>query len=169
MSELRKTFKRINRQLQIIAGVANLGGGLVTFLYFALADPIPNAQAQEREAFIPMLSVYLLILGVMMAVILIISQRWSRRTFRQITLWQHRLEDGATSADVPVDIQRRVINYVPQNAMINFAGWLLAGLFWSGMSWSGNNFAYSLRVFIGIVGVGGVLATAVYYFALDWI
>jgi signal transduction histidine kinase/CheY-like chemotaxis protein len=169
MAELRKTFKRINRQLQIIAGVANLGGGLVTFLYFALVDPIPTAQVQERETFIPMLSVYLLILGIMMAVILILSQLWIRRTFRQITLWQHRLEDGATPADVPVDVQRQVINYVPQNTLINFAGWLLAGLFWSGMSWSSNNFAYTLRVFIGIVSVGGVLATAVYYFASEWI
>ena len=168
MSELRKKFKRINRQLQIIAGVANLGGGLVTFLYFALMDPIPTVQVQEREAFIPTLSIYLLILGIMMAVILILSQLWIRRAFRQITLWQRRLEDGATPADVPVDIQRQVINYVPQNTIINFAGWLLAGLFWSGMSWSGNNFAYTLRVFIGIVSVGGVLATAVYYFALDW-
>jgi hypothetical protein len=127
MSDLRETFKRINRHIQIMAGVANVGGGLITFLYFALADPIPTVQFQEREAFLPTLSVYLVILGIMMAILVILTQQWSRRAFRHIIHWQHRLEDGATPADVPVDIQRRVINYVPQNTAINFAGWLLAG------------------------------------------
>jgi signal transduction histidine kinase/DNA-binding response OmpR family regulator/HPt (histidine-containing phosphotransfer) domain-containing protein len=169
MSELRKTFQRINRQIQIISLVANVGGGLITFLYFALADPIPTVRPQEREAFVSTMIVTLLILGIMMAIFVIISQIWSRRRFRQITHWQHRLENGATPADVPVEIQRQFINYIPQNTVINFVFWLLAGLFWSGMSLPGNNLAYTLRTFIGITGVGGVLATAVYYFASDWI
>jgi signal transduction histidine kinase/CheY-like chemotaxis protein len=169
MSDLKKTFKRINRQIQIVSLVANVGGGLITFLYFALADPIPTVRSQEREAFVSTMAIFLLILGIMMAVFFILSQRWIRRRFRQIIHWQHRLEDSATPADVPVDIQRRVINYIPQNTVINFVFWLLAGLFWSGLTLTGGNLAYTLRTFIGIVGVGGVLATAVYYFISDWI
>ena len=169
MSDLRKIFTRINRQIQIMSFIANVGGGLIMFLYFALADPIPTAQFDKREGLIVSLIIYLTILGIMMAIFIILSQQWGRRAFRDITHWQHRLEEGATPADVPIEIQRRVINYIPQNALINFIFWLLAGLFWSSISLTANNLAYTLRTFIGIVGVGGALATAVYYFAADWI
>jgi signal transduction histidine kinase/DNA-binding response OmpR family regulator len=169
MSDLKKTFKRINRQIQAMALVANVGGGLITFLYFALADPIPTVRPQEQSISVSTLVLFLLILGGMMGIFVILSQLWIRRAFREITRWQQRLEGGATPADVPVEIQRQVINYIPQNVVVNFIFWLLAGLLWSGLSLTGNDLAYTLRTFIGISGVGGVLATAVYYFAADWI
>ncbi len=169
MAELKHKFKRINRQMQTISSVAGLGGGLVTFLYLAFVDPIPTVQPQEQRISALTLVIYFIILGLMMGALLLFTLLWSRRAFRPITLWQHRLEEGASPADVPENIQRQVINYVPKNTLINFVSWLLAGLFWSGLSLPGGNWAYVLRVFIGIVGVGGVLSTAVYYFASEWI
>ncbi len=158
MSEATPDLKIIQRRSTATLIGVNALSALATFLYFNIIAPLPEGQAVLRTVeWIEVVAVCLLV-----GVPLVAGFIWNRKRDARLARWYERLCQGTLAAEVPLQVRREVLDAVPRTALTNFGAWTLVGLV---SSLAGGSF----RPLVGFIGVGGLLASALVFFALDLI
>lgn len=165
MSQSSPSHEAIRRRLTIMDLSASLTGALLTFLYFAVIDPLPAGERALQR--VPPLG--WAVFGAGMLLLFTLGSLLDRRAFGHLYEWHRRLLSAAPGAAPPVDVQRRALNFMPQVAASTFVMWVLAGLLFSSVGALFGGPLFAPRLLLAIVGVGGVVTTAIVYFAGDLI
>jgi len=134
---------------------ANFLGGLITFLYLAVIDPLPAGEASVRSLEPADITSFLIAVAVIFAGSFVLNG-WLQRPIRD---WQNRLEAGAPASDLPLSVARRVLDWPLISSTIIACTWLISALFFSFFYDNPSNF-------VGIA-IGGVVTTAVVYSGSD--
>lgn len=87
---------------------------------------------------------------------------WERKRDARLARWYQRLREGTPAAEVPLEVRRYVLDTAPRSTLMNFGGWTLVGAVASLA-------AGAFRPLLGFLGVGGLLASALVFFAHDLI
>ncbi|MEJ2734007.1 MAG: HAMP domain-containing protein, partial [Anaerolineae bacterium] len=158
MSEATPDLKIIQRRSTATLIGVNALSALATFLYFNIIAPVPEGQAVLRTAEWTEVVAVCLFVGVP----LVAGLLWNRKRDARLARWYERLCQGTPAAEVPLRVRRDVLNSVPRTALTNFGAWTLVGMV---SSLTGGTFL----PLVGFLGVGGLLASALVFFALDLI
>ena len=144
----------------MIAG--NLLGAILTFLYFRVVDPGVTAAAGSVSA--GEVAISLAAFGSLVAVGSWLGLRWLSplATF-------HGSDAGGPAAPSPL-LRRRALQVPYVMACHTLSGWVLAGVIW-GVVWptlsGGFRGGLSLRLFFGITGIAGSVATVFSFLAVE--
>lgn len=135
---------------------------LAVVLYFELIDPLSvHRSAGDRR--VALLS----IVGITTVAYLFLAFGL-RRLCRGVQSWQDRLHAGASASDVPVEVRRRVLTFIPRLTVLTAAGWLLAILIELGTApFEAGGLPRGFERALGFAGAGAVVSTAIIYFAGD--
>jgi serine phosphatase RsbU (regulator of sigma subunit) len=158
MSEATPDLKIIRRRSTATLIGVNALSALATFLYFNIIAPLPEGQAVLRTVEWTEVVAVCLLVGVPLMAGFI----WNRKRDARLARWYERLCQGTPAAEVPLGVRRDVLNAAPRTALTNFGAWTLVGLV---SSLAGGTFL----PLVGFLGVGGLLASALVFFALDLI
>jgi serine phosphatase RsbU (regulator of sigma subunit) len=158
MSEATPDLKIIRRRSTATLIGVNALSALATFLYFNIIAPLPEGQAALRTVEWTEVVAVCLLVGVPLMAGFI----WNRKRDARLARWYERLCQGTPAAEVPLGVRRDVLNAAPRTALTNFGAWTLVGLV---SSLAGGTFL----PLVGFLGVGGLLASALVFFALDLI
>src|SRR5205085_9570132 len=110
------SFERIDRQVEGVGTAANVGGALLTFLYFMIIDPPPANQSATAE--VPPL-MWGIFAGIMVLT-LVAGTILCNRMKRVLREWYQRLQAGADPATLPPEVARLALTYVLRLAGISF-------------------------------------------------
>ena len=138
---------------------ANLLGAAAVYLYFTYLDPFTGV-APDTVAF-------LIVLGGGALASFAISQQ----LFGSVIASYQRLRTGADAAAVPVELRRRALNAPLLSAALTLATWTLAGAFFAlRQRWRTPDMPVTgeLRLFFGIVLVGGVTTAAIAFLVAEF-
>lgn len=147
------------RPLRVTTTAGNLLGAILTFFYFRVVDPESAATAGGVSLIDIAISVAAFVALVTIAYPL--GRRWSSPLI------------GFTGDTVASPLVRRRALQVPYMfACLTLVGWVLAGLIW-GVLWptvaSGAfDLRLSLRLFLGITGLAGSVATVFSFLAVEY-
>jgi len=140
--------------------VANLFGAAAVYLYYSYLDP-------QRDV-TPDIVAFLLVVGTGMVVSFIVS----RRAFGPVVAWYERLRAGADAAAVPLMLRRRALNAALTSAILTLGTWTLAGVFFAlRQRWLSPGvvpLASAVRLFFGIVVVGGLTTSALTFLVAEF-
>jgi len=161
MAASAPTWKTISRRFTAVVTIANSVGGLVTFFFFNSIYPLPTGTASLYRTH-PLSAA---IFGGVLVISFLVGNFWNNKQEAAIREWYGRLQGGGDAAAVPAAVRRNVLNWCPRVALVSMAMWLLIGTAFALLQLSARGFA--LALFGGIVGIGGVLTSAVVYFACD--
>ncbi len=151
-----ESFRILNRRVMAASLVINLIGAVAAGSYLTFIDPLPSElPAVEDVEPIRAIAFNSLLIGVF--VIAVIVSIWSGR---RIGRWYERIQEGMPADSVPDPVRQAVLNASVRAAVLTAGMWLLAGAI-AGLQES------SLRIFVGMALVGGVVATAITFFAHD--
>ncbi len=158
MTSTLSPVKRTEQQITWLTVLVNFAGASVTFFFMSVIDPQPPGEGAVR----PIDPLSLIIFALFMLGLFVIGSAVSARVIGPVDKWRKRVAAGAPVSEIPPDIKRRLVNYPLYSTATTGIMWVVAGVATAILN-AGN----SLRPFIAIVGVGGVLTTAFYYFACD--
>ncbi|HMA34877.1 MAG TPA: adenylate/guanylate cyclase domain-containing protein [Chloroflexia bacterium] len=165
MTESWTAYLHLDRRITGVSILANGSGALITFIYFNVIDPVPQGSAVVQSLAPGQIGWFALVL----VGLLTLGSLSNRPVMRPISAWaagNARRPAGAPAIPPPPAVQRALLNYVPWTTLVGFGVWILAGLIFSNPAWS-ESFGAGLRSFLAIVGVGGVLSTALFFFVAD--
>ncbi len=149
---------QIDRRINWLNILVNLLGASVTFFYLSVIDPPPTGGEALRT-----LDPGTLLLFVVMMIGLMLLGGWlSKRLVGPVDVWSKRIIAGEAVLDIPADMHRLLIEYPLRSTATTFSMWIIASVVFAVVSFGGG-----LRAFVGIIGVGGILVAAIYYFACD--
>ena len=149
---------QIDRRIGWLNTLVTLLGASVTFFYLSAIDPAPLAGSAIQALNVSTL----LMFAVIMLGLMYLGGVLSTRIVGPVDAWRKRIIAGASVTDVPAEVRRMFLEYPARSALVTFGMWVIAGGLFSVLT-----FSAGLRSFVGIVGVGGVLVTGIYYFACD--
>jgi class 3 adenylate cyclase len=151
-------YQKIGQKMNWITMGANVLGAALVFLYLSAINPIPEGSAPPINFLMLNEWAYS---AVAVAILLALGELLARLTDNTYPQWHRRLLEGESPQNVPLRVRRRVV-YMPLiSSGISMAMWTVAGLT------LGYLFSGSWVSFFGITGVGGVLTSAIVYFATD--
>ncbi len=152
-------YQRLDRILSLITLGANAAGAAVTFFYLAYVNPIPEPQVSPPAPASAWMS---FLVSALATLLLLFVGNWlGNRGRRHFPAWIPRILDGEDSRAAPLEAQREVLQYPVTIALTSLAMWFLAGIFLGYLmsgGWQG---------FLTIFGVGGILTSAIVYFAIN--
>jgi adenylate cyclase len=148
------------RSLRVTTIAGNLLGAVLTFFYFRVVDPETAAAAGAVHAKDIVISVAAF--AALVAVGYPLGQRWLRPLLTPAA--------GDRAGTDPL-IRRRALQVPYLFASLTLVGWVMAGVLW-GVVWpsvtSGSfNPHLSLRLFLGITGIAGSVATVFSFLAVE--
>ncbi len=149
--------KKILQKTKIYTFGISAIGAIATFVYLNIIDPPPLSGA----ALTKVNRWYVLFFIAILILTMLLGSAVGKKSTAPITVWlQHKKSGKYENAEVPVDVQRAVLNYPLYAATITALMWLINGSVYAfiNLSW---------RFFIGIVGVGGVISTLLSYFTIE--
>ncbi len=158
MSQATPDLKIVQRQTTAIVIGVNALSALATFLYFNIIAPLPEGRSVVRAVEWTEVVAVCLLVGVPIVAGLI----WDRKRDARLARWYERLCQGTPAAEVPLQVRRYVLDTAPRSALMNFGAWALVGLV-SSLA------AGAFRPLVGFLGVGGLLASTLVFFAHDLI
>jgi sigma-B regulation protein RsbU (phosphoserine phosphatase) len=152
------------RRLAILAPLpANAAGAVAVYLYFSYMDPIGRGPAATSPGALALFATVTLVL---LCVASVLGSRWSAEVRR----WGDRIRRGDSPRSVPPAIRRRVLNAALMQGLLSLAAWFVAGLVYVltlpivyGIAW-----LQAVRVFLGIVLVGGPVASALAFLLSEY-
>jgi len=163
MHSSKSFFDKITRRISFFSMLANSVSGFLTFIYFSVIAPIPT----DHDPLQRMELIDVIAFVITMIILFVIANLISYRFQNRLRDWYIRLSQD-TSIDVPDEIRRSALNYVPQTTLISLAMWLLAGTNYAWLTYRDSDALIdAVRTFGGIVGVGGVLTTVLVYFGTE--
>ncbi len=140
--------------------LGNFGGALLSFLYFRQID----TTAGNDSAPPGVVEILTFVLGFVLlyGTLMLVTVRW-RRPLQDMV--------GAPPPGLAGDMVRRRALLMPAYlALMTWAGWLLAGIFWGALLplWLGNiPLSVAVRAVFGISGVGGTFVAASMFFGIE--
>jgi sigma-B regulation protein RsbU (phosphoserine phosphatase) len=149
---------RIQRRAMAAVIGVNALSALAVFLYFNIIAPLPEGQAVLRK--VPWTEAAAV--GLLVGLPVTAGLLWERKRDARLARWYERLREGTPAAEVPLEVRRYVLDTAPRSALMNFGGWTLVGMVASLA-------AGTFRPLLGFLGVGGLLASALVFFAHDLI
>ena len=158
MSEQANVLNKLERQLAWLNSSVNVVGATLTFVYLSVIDPQPAG----AEAVQPLNNVSIMVFVVIMIGLFTLGRLLGQRISRPLNEWQRRVIAGTPAAEIPPDVRRNILNFPLISTGLTFFIWVVAGVVFALLFQD-----ESLRAFIGVVGVGGVLTAALYYFICD--
>jgi adenylate cyclase len=150
-------YKNVERRVAWLTIGANLLGALITFFYLSSVQPIPQGSAPVFD--IPFWSGVVSVSAI--AFLLFLGNVVGGYFNRYFPKWILRLIDGESISDVPAQARREVLQYPAATALISLAMWFVAGFFF-GFLLTG-----TWQSLASVFGVGGILTSAIVYFAVD--
>ena len=150
------SLKTVQRRTSGATVLLNVLGALVAQVYFSVIDPLPTGQNPLQSMEWSTILAFALVTLTALILGMVVGQRREKR----IVEWYERLRAGAQPQDVPLQVRRDVLQSPLYSAGLTAGMWLLVGMFvtFAARWW---------RVFVGVVGVSGVLGTALLYFIYD--
>src|SRR5690606_8914339 len=116
---------KIGRQIILLtAGTAGFGA-LLAFLFLTVINPLPEGESSVQELDTVSIILFILVAVFAFATLGIVGQRLSR----PIQTWYARLQSGTPTAELPVDVARRVLNWPLINAAVVVLGWVPVAIF----------------------------------------
>ena len=153
----KQDIELIFRNESIASGIVNAIGAFVTFFYLNVIDPAPTAGESVRT--LEPIATFIFI--AIFATFFISGIGWGNKLKSTFKKWVSLIESGEKSpADVPQSIKRDVLNFPLYAAGIAVLMWLSSSLIAAYITWS-------YRVFIGLLGWGGLVAVTLLYFVDD--
>jgi adenylate cyclase len=154
-------LRATNLKIMLVTMVANLAGAILTFLYFSVIAPLPTQSspvqtinASQWQNFVGLM-VFLLALGTI----------WIYFNFKQLRTW---LQQAVPNQPAPAHIRQQALNYVPQSILVTALMWLIATIYQLTLVYFDHvPLTNMIHVFLGVMGVGGLLTTALLYFVVD--
>jgi len=148
------------RPLRLITLAGNLLGAILTFFYFRVVDP--ESAATAGAVGVRDIAISVAAFGALVGIGYSLGRRW---TLPLVDF------DGNGLAAASTLVRRRALQVPYMFACLTLAGWVLAGLIW-GVLWptvSGRVFdpRLSLRLFFGITGLAGSVATVFSFLAAE--
>ncbi len=150
-------FRKVNGYIRLITIGANSIGALLTIVYSTFIDPVPQGTSVVTGSSVT--DLLPVILGT--TLLMVVGNIMSRFSERYHPKWYERIRAGESPAEMPDVARREVLNYPAFSALISFIMWTLASVFFGYFP------DYSMEGLIRILGVGGVLTTALVYFGID--
>ncbi len=156
MSEIPE-LKAIIRKENIATFIINSIGAFSTFFYLNVIDPTPVAESTTSEVNPLNLFIFVFV-GILTFGV---GLRLGRKVEKGVSKWYMLIKSGKkTPADLPMNIKRDILNYPLYSSMITAMMWVLVGVIFA-------LFNESLRILVGIVSSGGLVATTMLYFIGD--
>ena len=149
--DLQETYRNLAR----LGFGANFLGGLITFFYLAVINPVPAGEESYRA----LETVDIVYFALAVAVIFPSAFALGGLLQRPIRRWQSKIETGTPAADLPQSVARRVLNWPLISSVIIAGTWLVSALFFAFFHDNPGNF-------VGIA-IGGVVTTAIIYSGTD--
>jgi class 3 adenylate cyclase len=145
----------------LVRTLPNVAGAAMVWFYFNWVDPWSVSRQPVRDLLFFVSLVFTLVATTFLV---------SLRLFRPMALWLERLREGADPAAVPDEIRRRALNRPLISASFSMLGWLVAGLaYLPYQRWvAGAGVEEMWRVFIGIVLVGGPVASTLAFLVAEY-
>ena len=152
-----RPYRQINSYIRLITIGANSIGALLTVIYSSFIDPVPKGtSAISSASFTDLLPT---ILGTVL--LMVVGNGMSRLAERYHPKWYERIRSGESAAGMPEQARREVLNYPAFSALTSLVMWTLASIFFGYFP------DHSAEGAARILGVGGVLTTALVYFGID--
>lgn len=149
-------YKKIDTRVTWITWGANFFGAFITQLYMSVVEPIPQGASP-----VVTMPLWGLVISIAAIVFLLFVGGWiGGLASRHFPKWVDRLLDGAPADEAPVEARREALNYPALVALTSLAMWCLAGLVFSLL------LVGAWQAFVVVVFVGGVVTSAVVYFAV---
>jgi adenylate cyclase len=160
-STMRRGLIRRLTALSIIP--ANVMGAVTVYFYYYFVDPLGGGPPPDpTHASI----VFLLV------VIPLIGLNWwlGARWVQPLRTWRRRIRAGTDPTEVPLAIRRRALNAALANAILSLSAWTIAGLtYLLYLLWiQAVPLIESLRIFVGIVLVGGPTTSAMAFLVSEF-
>ena len=156
MVKLSYSLNDILRRIRTSTVLLNLAGAFVVFLYISVVDPLPEG-SQPVQA-IPPVELFLFLTVIVLT--FASGMIWRMRSDRRLARWYAILMQSGKREQVPPGVQREVLNVPLMTTVRTIIMWLLAGLCFS-------LYNDSLRIFFGIVAVGGLLTSVLTYLLVE--
>ncbi len=153
------SYHQIVARQRIMTALANLFGALLTFIFLAAIDTPSDRPASRSISLTSLLAVAGFVALAFIVLTILTGWHW-----KSLNDWARKMGPGVR---LPVAIQRRVLNTPPLMAVINIIPWLIAGVVFNAVPELAS--ADQTRLFLDIAGVGGVVTSAVIYYATDLI
>lgn len=150
-------YKKIEQRVSVVTLGANFLGALITLFYLSSVQPIPQGSAPVFD--IPFWNTAVSLGAIVF--LLFLGNVFGSYFSRNFPGWVSRLIDGESAADVPALARREVLQYPAATALISLAMWFVAGFFFGFM------LTGAWQALASVFGVGGVLTSAIVYFAVD--
>ena len=142
---------------------ANVMGAVTVYFYYNWVDPLGGGPPPDpTHTFLVFLAVTIPLVGLNWY----LGARWVRPLRR----WRRRIRAGTDPAEVPQEIRRRALNAALANALLSLSAWSIAGatylvyLLWA----QAVTLIEALRIFVGIVLVGGPTTSALAFLVSEY-
>jgi len=160
-STMRRGLIRRLTALSIIP--ANVMGAVTVYFYFNYVDPLGGGPPPDAtHAFLVFLAVVIPLVGLNWW----LGARW----VRPLRTWRRRIRAGTDPTEVPQAIRRRALNAALANAILSLSAWSIAGVtYLVYLLWvQAVPLIEALRIFVGIVLVGGPTTSALAFLVSEY-
>jgi adenylate cyclase len=142
---------------------ANVMGAVTVYVYYNAVDPLGGGPPPDPA--------YALLVF-LAAVVPLIGLNWylGARWVQPLRMWRRRIRAGTDPAEVPQAIRRRALNAALANAMLSLSAWTIAGVTYLVylLAIQGVALIEALRIFVGIVLVGGPTTSALAFLVSEY-
>jgi adenylate cyclase len=142
---------------------ANVMGAVTVYFYYNYVDPLGGGMPPDpTHAFLVFAAVVVPLVGLNWY----LGARW----VQPLRTWRRRIRAGIDPTEVPQAIRRRALNAALANAILSLSAWTAAGvtylvyLLWG----QGVPLTEALRIFVGIVLVGGPTTSALAFLVSEY-
>jgi adenylate cyclase len=142
---------------------ANFVGAVTVYSYYNFVDPLGGGRPPDR---MHTLLVFLTVTVPLVGLNWYLGARW----VRPLRMWRRRIRAGTDPSEVPTAIKRRALNAALANAIFSLMAWSFAGIVYLVyLLWSqGVAVSEALRIFMGIVLVGGPTTSALAFLVSEY-
>lgn len=154
------------RRILATIAVSNIVGAFFIFFYFAYID---LETFYANKAFWRGSQVDWTTFAIVMLFLAAVGVLVGWRLSIPLAQWDVRLRQGELAATMPLNLQRRALNYPLMAALISLVGWLVAGLFFGQggiMFLTADALTFS-RTFLGVGIVGGLTVSTLVFLTAD--
>jgi adenylate cyclase len=142
---------------------ANVMGAVTVYFYYNYVDPLGGGPPPDATyAF----AVFLVVVIPLVGLNWYLGARW----VQPLRTWRRRIRAGTSPADVPQAIRRRALNAALANALLSLSAWSIAGVtYLVYLLWiEAVPLMEALRIFVGIVLVGGPTTSALAFLVSEY-
>jgi adenylate cyclase len=142
---------------------ANVMGAVTVYFYYNYVDPLGGGPPPDATHAI---LVFLVVVIPLVALNWYLGATW----VQPLRMWRRRIRAGTDPSEVPLAIRRRALNAALANAILSLSAWSIAGVtYLVHLLWlEAVPLMEALRIFVGIVLVGGPTTSALAFLVSEY-